>query len=115
MNMDDRGLWPRKSYIRIVLSHSSRDMKVELILPIARLRGKLNGHSPFYFKTVNGKTYVQRCPDRSTKAPTPAQTAAKQRFAAITQIVARMKAEGSKKSRKQLWKIATKAYDAENQ
>ena len=63
-------------------------MKVELILPIARLRGKINSKSPFYFKTVNGKTFV---------------------------IVARMKAEGSKKSRKQLWKIATKAYDAENQ
>ena len=92
-------------------------MKVELILPIARLRGKINSKSPFYFKTVNGKTFVfvQRCPNRSTKAPTPAQTAAKQRFAAIAQIVARMKAEGSKKSRKQLWKIATKAYDAENQ
>ena len=90
-------------------------MKVELILPIARLRGKLNGHSPFYFKTVNGKTFVQRCPNRSTKAPTPAQTAAKQRFAAIAQIVAQMLAEGSEKSRKQLWEIATKAYDAENQ
>ncbi len=36
-------------------------------------------------------------------------------IAAIARIVARMKAEGSKKSRKQLWKIATKAYDAENQ
>ena len=90
-------------------------MKVELILPIARLRGKINSKSPFYFKTVNGKTFVQRCPNRSTKAPTPAQTAAKQRFAAIAQIVARMKAEGSEKSRKQLWEIATKAYDAENQ
>ena len=90
-------------------------MRVELILPIARLRGKLNGHSPFYFKTVNGKTFVQRCPDRSTKAPTPAQTAAKQRFAAIAKLVTQMRAEGSKKSRKQLWKIATQAYDAENQ
>ena len=88
-------------------------MKVELILPIARLRGKINSSSPFYFKTVNGKTFVQRCPNRSTPPPpTPAQTAAKQRFAAIAQIVARMKAEGSKKSRKQLWKIATKAYES---
>ena len=42
-------------------------MKVELILPIARLRGKINSKSPFYFKTVNGKTFVRhrpnRCPD----------------------------------------------------
>ena len=89
-------------------------MRVELILPIARLRGKINSKSPFYFKTINGKTFVQRCPNRSIKTATPAQTAAKQRFAAIAQIVARMKAEGSKKSRKQLCKIATQAYDAEN-
>ena len=44
-------------------------MKVELILPIARLRGKINSKSPFYFKTVNGKTFVQRCPNRSTPPP----------------------------------------------
>ena len=44
-------------------------MKVELILPIARLRGKINSSSPFYFKTVNGKTFVQRCPNRSTTPP----------------------------------------------
>ena len=90
-------------------------MKVELILPIARLRGKLNGKSPFYFKTVNGKTFVQRCPNRSTKTPTPAQIAAKQRFAAIAKIVTKTLEGGSKKSRKQLWKIATEAYDAANQ
>ena len=87
-------------------------MKVELILPIARLRGKIKSQSPIYFKTVNGKTSVQDCPNRSTKAPTPAQTAAKQRFAAIAQIVAQMKAEGSKKTRKQLWKIATQVYES---
>ena len=90
-------------------------MKVELILPIAKLHGKINGKSPFYFKTVNGKTFVQRCPVRSTKAPTPAQNAAKQRFAAIAKLVTQMLAEGSKKSRKQLWRIATQAYDEANQ
>ena len=37
------------------------------------------------------------------------------RFSAIAKIVKQMMAKGSKKSRKQLWKIATKAYDAENQ
>lgn len=61
-------------------------MKVELILPIACLRGKINSKSPFYFKTVNGKTFVQHCPNRSTKAPTPAQTAAKQRFAGLLHL-----------------------------
>ena len=89
-------------------------MKVELILPIARLHGKLNKKAPYYFKTVNGKTYVQRCPTR-TAPPTPNQVVAKRRFSAIAQLVAQMQAAGSKKSRKQLWKIATEAYDAENQ
>ena len=37
------------------------------------------------------------------------------RFAAIAKLVKQMMAEGSKKSRKQLWKIATKAYDEKNQ
>ena len=37
------------------------------------------------------------------------------RFAAIAKIVKQMMADGSKKSRKQLWKIATKAYDEKNQ
>lgn len=90
------------------------NMKVELVSPIAQLHGKINGNSPFYFKTVNGKTYVQRCPDRSTKPPTPAQTAAKKRFAAIANRVAQMLAQGSKKTRKQLWKIAAKEYEKSN-
>ena len=90
-------------------------MHVELITPVAKLHGKLTGKAPFYFKTVNGKTYVQRCPNRSLKPPIAAQTAAKQRFAAIAKMVKQMMAEGTKKSRKQLWKIAMKAYDDANQ
>ena len=89
-------------------------MKVELILPIARLHGKLNSKAPYYFKTVNGKTFVQRCPVR-TASPTPNQIIAKTRFAAIAKMVTQMRADGSRKSRKQLWKIATEAYDAANQ
>ncbi|MBQ2541330.1 MAG: hypothetical protein II551_06760 [Paludibacteraceae bacterium] len=90
-------------------------MKVELILPIAKLHGKLNGKSPFYFKTVNGKTFVQRCPNRRMVPPSLAQTAARQRFAAIAAEVTRMLEQGSRKSRKQLWKIAKDAYDAAHQ
>jgi len=87
-------------------------MRVELILPIAKLHGKLNGKAPFYFKTVNGKTFVQRCPNRSSQHLTAAQIAARERFSSIAAEVSRMLEEGSKKSRKQLWKIATEAYDA---
>ena len=63
------------------------------------------------------KTAIWPRPDRDLYVlfKTPAEAANQKRFAAIAQIVARMKAEGPKKSRKQLWKIATKAYDAENQ
>ncbi len=89
-------------------------MKVELIVPIARLHGKLTGKAPYYFKTINGKTYVQRCPKRTAQL-TPKQIAARARFAAIAQEVTRMLEQGSKKSRKQLWKIAAEAYDAANQ
>ena len=87
-------------------------MKVELILPIAKLHGKLNSKAPYYFKTVNGKTFVQRCPKRSTKPLTKAQQDARERFAAIAKMVKQMLEDGSKKSRKQLWKIAAEAYDA---
>ncbi len=37
------------------------------------------------------------------------------RFSAITKMVAQMHKDGSKKSSKQLWKIATEAYDAAHQ
>ena len=87
-------------------------MRVELILPIAKLHGKLNGKAPFYFKTVNGKTFVQRCPVRSAQPLTKAQQAARERFAAIAKMVKQMLEDGSSKNRKQLWKIATEAYDA---
>ena len=89
-------------------------MRVELITPIAQLHGKLNGRMPYYFKTVNGKTFVQRCPIRRAK-PSIQQTAARERFSAIAKMVAQMRQRGTRKSSKQLWKIATEAYDAANQ
>ena len=90
-------------------------MHVELILPVAKLHGKLNGKAPFYFKTVNGKTFVQRCPNRSSQPPTPAQTAAKERFATIAQMVRAMYKSGSKLTRKQLWKKAAELYESHAQ
>ena len=86
-------------------------MKVELILPIATLHGKLNSKAPYYFKTVNGKTFVQRCPVRKAK-PTPQQILARSRFGKIARTVAQMQLEGASLSKKQLWKIATEAYES---
>ena len=40
--------------------------------------------------------------------------AMKKRFAAIANRVAQMLAQGSKKTRKQLWKIAAKEYEKSN-
>ena len=82
-------------------------MKVQLISPVAALHGKLNGKAKLYFKTVNGKTFVQRCPSR-TAPPTRNQLAARKRFSAIAQYVAKMKEEGSTLSTKQLWQLAAK-------
>ena len=84
-------------------------MHVELITPVAKLHGKLTGKAPFYFKTVNGKTYVQRCPNRSLKPPTAAQTAAKARFAKVAAAVRAILTDPEQKARlKAEYKAQTK-------
>ena len=54
-------------------------MKVELIIPIDILRGKLcpNG---YYFRFYKGRQIIQRCPTKWTD--TPARKAAREQFAA---------------------------------
>ena len=86
-------------------------MKVDLILPIARLHGKLNSKAPYYFKTVNGKTFVQHCPVR-TAPPTPQQILARSRFSKIARTVAQMQLEGTSLTKKQLWKLVSEAYES---
>lgn len=83
-------------------------MKVELILPIATLSGKLNAKSNYYFRTLNGRTFVQRCP-LPQSAPTAAQKEACALFAKRARMVAQMQNEGSKLTKKELWKLAAKA------
>ena len=53
-------------------------MKVELIIPIDVLRGKLRKDG-FYFRMYRGEQIVQRCP-RIWK-DTPARKAAREKFA----------------------------------
>jgi hypothetical protein len=86
-------------------------MKVDLILPIAELHGKLNGKAPYYFKTVNGKTFVQRCPVRTAK-PTVRQILSRSRFGKIARTVAQMQLEGASLPKKQLWQLASEAYES---
>ena len=93
--------------------------KITLMSGIASISGRV-GNCCFRTMKATGKVYMHQVKAKSqeSRVKRPASEAMvrqRKRFSEIAQIVARMKAEGSKKSRKQLWKIATKAYDAENQ
>ena len=93
--------------------------KITMMSGIASISGRV-GNCCFRTMKATGKVYMHQVNDerRKVKGKRPASEAMvrqRKRFSEIAQIVAQMKAEGSKKSRKQLWKIATKAYDAENQ
>lgn len=78
-------------------------MRANLILPIDALHGKLEGKSTYYFRTINGKQYAQRCPKRD-KPPTHSQLSSRAAFAKRSRIVAQMQKNGSKLSLKELWK-----------
>ena len=56
-------------------------MKVELIIPIDSLTGKLR-QDGFYFRKYRGQQIVQKCPDRSKHVKTEAEAANQRRFAA---------------------------------
>ena len=79
-------------------------MKIELIIPIEALHGKLSQHSNYYFRTINGRQFVQRCPKRN-KQRSAAQIRSNQIFASRARIVAQMQNEGVKLTKKQLWEI----------
>lgn len=83
-------------------------MRATLILPIEALHGKLESNSKYYFRTINGKQYAQRCPVRD-KPPSLAQASSRAIFASRAKQVAQLQKDGSKLSQKELWKIACKA------
>jgi len=78
-------------------------MRAKLILPIEALHGKLEAKSKYYFRTINGKQYAQRCPVRA-KPPSAAQISSRATFAIRAKQVAQLQKEGSKLSQKELWK-----------
>ena len=87
--------------------------KVKMMAGIASISGKFGN---MYFRTDKKSGRVSLCNMPKTQcALTENQKLHHARFAAIAKLVKQMMAEGSKKSRKQLWKIATKAYDEKNQ
>ena len=92
--------------------------QIKTMAGIASISGRLGNYC---FRTMKstGKVYMHsflsKEPKTAPREPTAAQQKQKQRFATIAKIVRQMIAAGAKKSRKQLWKIATEAYDAANQ
>jgi len=92
--------------------------KIRMMSGIACISGRL-GNYCFRTMSATGKVYMHAVESRKTKVerPVPSEAMMKQRerFAAITKMVAQMRQNGSRKSQKQLWKIATEAYDAANQ
>ena len=84
---------------------------------IASISGRLGNYC---FRTMRktGKVYMHQMPSKKqgpAKAPSAAMLAQRERFSAITKMVAQMRKDGAKKTSKQLWKIATEAYDAAHQ
>ena len=67
-----------------------------------------------HFRTFrSGKTTVTAgTPRKRTKPLSPAEKAAKERFRAVARTVAQMRKQGSQLSRKDLWILASAAYDA---
>ena len=85
--------------------------KVRMMAGIASISGKFGN---MYFRTDKKSGRVSLChmPKKQTSVLSDKQRAHHERFAAIAKMVKQMLEDGSKKSRKQLWKIATEAYDA---
>ena len=77
-------------------------MKVKTILPIDMLHGKLDGRSEYYFRSINGKQFAQRCPVKKREA-TEAEQAKQSLFGKRAKKVAKMMMEGVQGSRKELW------------
>lgn len=56
-------------------------MKVELIIPIEILRGKLRKDG-YYFRKYRGQQIVQKCPDRKEHVKTTGEAKNQSRFGA---------------------------------
>ena len=89
--------------------------KVKMMSGIAAISGKFGN---MYFRTYKRTGRVSLChmpQKKAATAPTEQQQAHQQRFATIAKIVIELRQTHKRKTRKQLWKIATEAYDAANQ
>ena len=93
--------------------------KVKMMSGIAAISGKFGN---MYFRTdkCTGRISLCHMPQRKASVPqTPQQEAHKKRFAAIAKRaiakrVTELRQTYKRKTRKQLWKMASEAYDAAN-
>ena len=89
--------------------------RVTTMAGIASISGRV-GNYCFRTMRASGKVYMHSAKRKvSSKAPSVAMKAHRERFSAIAKMVSQMRQGGSTKSSKELWKIATEAYDAANQ
>ena len=89
--------------------------RVRTMAGIASVSGRIGDYC-FRTMRASGKVYMHLAKRQpSSKAPTAAMIAHRERFGAITKMVSQMRKSGSKKTSKQLWKIAAETYDAANQ
>ena len=93
--------------------------KIQMMSGIASISGRL-GNYCFRTMRASGKVYMHTLPGKDErlkekgerKEPCAEVVQQRVRFGAITKMVAQMRKDGSRKSQKQLWKIAQEAYDA---
>lgn len=75
---------------------------------ISRISGRVGN---MYFRTMKstGRTYITGLPSKRTTQPLPSELEARERFARKARLVNIMRQEGSKLTRKELWKLAEQA------
>ena len=94
--------------------------KIKMMPGIASLSGRV-GNYCFRTMRASGRVYMYQAPSKNEKLKmkkerhlSEAVIAQRERFGAITKLVRQLRANGCKKTNKQLWRIATEAYDAAN-
>lgn len=112
----ERGVNKRSN--KLLKERERKMAKIKMMPGIASLSGRV-GNYCFRTMRASGRVYMYQVKGRrdkvqSTKEPSEAVIAQRERFGAITKLVRQLRANGCKKTNKQLWKIATEAYDAAN-
>ena len=109
---------PRKTRKKKQIKTKKEMARVKLPAGIAAISGKV-GNVCFKTMKKTGKVYMYPLKEQSDKVPSTKEVSEavktqQQRFTALAEIVRQMRKAGTRKTQRELWKIATKAYDAAN-